>query len=140
MVAAARYLAEHPGVELRFTEAEPPEATRLLRTGEVDIAVVFSYPHTPPASGMRHIRLLTEHLYLVTTTEMSGDQLTDHAARRWIGGCERCREHLLRLCAEAGFQSDIAFTTDDYVATQALVAAGLGVTIRPGLAWPWPPY
>jgi molybdate transport repressor ModE-like protein len=132
--AAASFVAAHPGVELRFTEAEPPDAIRLMRAGEVEVAVVFSYPETPDEDGLRHTRLLTEPIYLVTPTEVAGDRLPDHAARRWITGCERCREHLLRCCADAGFRPDIAFTTDDYVAVQALVAAGLGVTTLPGLA------
>ncbi|MGO8956471.1 MAG: LysR substrate-binding domain-containing protein [Streptosporangiaceae bacterium] len=34
----------------------------------------------------------------------------------------------------AGFTPKISFTTDDYLAVQALVAAGLGVTTLPGLA------
>ena len=34
----------------------------------------------------------------------------------------------------AGFTPKIAFTTDDYVAVQALVAAGLGVATLPDLA------
>ncbi len=41
---------------------------------------------------------------------------------------------LIRLCQAAGFSPDIAVTTDDYVAAQALVAAGLGTAILPGLA------
>jgi DNA-binding transcriptional LysR family regulator len=41
---------------------------------------------------------------------------------------------MLRQCATAGFTPKIAFTTDDYVAVQALVAAGLGVATLPGLA------
>jgi DNA-binding transcriptional LysR family regulator len=45
-----------------------------------------------------------------------------------------CREHLLRQCAAAGFTPKIAFTTDDFVAVQALVTAGLGVALLPGLA------
>jgi DNA-binding transcriptional LysR family regulator len=60
--------------------------------------------------------------------------LADFARSRWIAGCSRCRDSLVRRCAEAGFAPDIAFTTDDYVAVQALVAAGLGVTILPDLA------
>ena len=48
--------------------------------------------------------------------------------------CERCRRHLTDSCAAAGFTPDIAFTTDDYLAAQSLVAAGLGVTTLPGLA------
>ena len=52
----------------------------------------------------------------------------------WIAGCERCRSHLLSLCADAGFEPRIGFTSDDMVVMQALVAAGLGVTTIPGLA------
>ncbi|MGW5667048.1 LysR family transcriptional regulator [Micromonospora sp. NPDC003776] len=132
--AAAAFVAEHPDIELRFTEAEPPDAVRLLRAGEVDVAVLFAYPDTPDDPGLRRIRLLTEPIYLVTPLDMPGDRLSDHAARRWITGCERCRAHLVHSCAEAGFRPDIAFTTDDYLAVQALVAAGLGVTTLPGLA------
>ena len=60
--------------------------------------------------------------------------LADFADRRWIAGCERCRSYLLFQCEAAGFTPKIAFTTDDFVAVQALVAAGLGVTTLPGLA------
>jgi DNA-binding transcriptional LysR family regulator len=60
--------------------------------------------------------------------------LAEHAQSRWIAGCERCRRSLVRQCASAGFAPSIAFTTDDYVAAQALVAAGLGVTTLPALA------
>jgi DNA-binding transcriptional LysR family regulator len=136
--AAAAFSAEHPDVELRFTEAEPPEAVRLLRSGEVEVAVLFNYLPAPAGEddGLRRITLSTELIYLVTPVEVTGDRLADHAVRRWISGCERCRTHLVRCCAEEGFDPDIAFTTDDYVAVQALVAAGLGVTTLPGLALP----
>ena len=42
--------------------------------------------------------------------------------------------HLITQCSLAGFSPKIAFTTDDYVAVQALVAAGLGVATLPDLA------
>ena len=60
--------------------------------------------------------------------------LARYAGRRWIAGCERCRVHLITQCSLAGFTPKIAFTTDDYVAVQALVAAGLGVATLPDLA------
>ncbi len=134
--AAAAFAADHPGVELRLTEAEPADAARLLHAGEVDVALLFAYGRTPAAEdrGMRLTPLLTEPIYLVTPSGMNGDRLADHAGRRWIGGCERCRTHLTRYCTAAGFTPDIAFTTDDYLATQSLVAAGLGVTTLPALA------
>jgi DNA-binding transcriptional LysR family regulator len=63
-----------------------------------------------------------------------GPELADYADYRWIGGCERCRSYLVWQCELAGFSPNIAFTTDDFVAVQALVAAGLGITTLPGLA------
>lgn len=53
---------------------------------------------------------------------------------RWIAGCERCRTGLVDLCASVGIAPDIGFASDDVVAVQALVAAGFGVTLLPGLA------
>src|SRR5882757_3293468 len=64
----------------------------------------------------------------------SSPDLADYAEHRWIGGCERCRSYLVWQCELAGFSPKIAFTTDDFVAVQALVAAGLGITTLPGLA------
>jgi len=66
--------------------------------------------------------------------EPGAADLAAYAGRRWIAGCERCRGYLLRQCALAGFTPKIAFTTDDYIAVQALVAAGLGVATLPDLA------
>jgi DNA-binding transcriptional LysR family regulator len=148
--AAARLRTLQPGIDLMLTEAEPPEALRMLRAGYVDVAVIFrhdqqeSAPAEADEEGTRGIPLLDEPVYLVTARPddsrpaahggADGPVLTDYATARWIAGCERCREHLLRQCAQAGFAPRIAFTTDDYVAVQALVAAGLGVTTLPGLA------
>ncbi len=42
--AAAAILHErHPSVDLRLTEAEPPEALRMLRAGYVDVALIFRH-------------------------------------------------------------------------------------------------
>lgn len=131
--AASRLAADHPGLELRLVEAEPPEAVQMLRAGQVDAAVIFRYADSPTEEdGIRTRRLLAEPTYLVTID--GGSDLTAHRDRDWIAGCERCRAHLLATCARAGFQPRIAYATDDYVAVQALVAAGLGVTTLPGLA------
>jgi DNA-binding transcriptional LysR family regulator len=134
-VAVAGFAAAHPKVELRLAEAEPPDAIRMLREGSVDVALVFAYQDDAGAGdGLRRVPLLTDRTYLVTPPRLAGDTLAEHAGERWITGCERCREHLVRACVAAGFVPDIAFTTDDYVASQALVAAGLGVATLPGLA------
>jgi DNA-binding transcriptional LysR family regulator len=56
------------------------------------------------------------------------------AGADWIGGCVRCRTHLVACCTAAGFTPSIRHTTDDYVVTQNLVARGLGVTGLPASA------
>jgi DNA-binding transcriptional LysR family regulator len=131
-----------------LTEAEPPEAVRMLRAGYVDVALIFQHyqqdcdpvPPSPGEDGTRGRLLLDEPIHLVTplTPLVSppapgNDGLSAYAGHRWIAGCERCRSYLIRQCALAGFTPKVAFTTDDYVAVQALVAAGLGVTTLPGL-------
>lgn len=137
--AAARIAAEYPGVKLSFTEAEPPEALSALRNNDVDVALIFEHGD-PPRSDRRDITLtplLEEPLYVVTSTSRawSGprEELATYAADRWIAGCERCREHLAVACDQAGFTPTVDFETDDYVAVQALVAAGLGVSLLPAL-------
>jgi DNA-binding transcriptional LysR family regulator len=251
--AAAMLRAAYPGMDVRLTEAEPPEALRMLRAGYVDVALVFRYAQRPapaeadPAAfpvgtdpagadpagadpagadpagadpagadpagadparadglaeadglagaarpetgglagtgagmgagdpfpgaptaargenGTRGRLVLDEPVHLVTRARNTPDgadsangatgaggaggaivpgepggthvaDLARYAGRRWIAGCERCRVHLITQCSLAGFTPKIAFTTDDYVAVQALVAAGLGVATLPDLA------
>lgn len=135
-LAAAAFAAAHPGIDLRFREAEPPDGVRLLRSGEVEAALLFTYPDEPSfdLAGLRYEVLLEEPLYLVTPADWPGDRLADHRDRPWIGGCERCRGQLLRAAEAEGFVPDVRYTTDDYVAVQRLVAAGLGATTLPELA------
>ena len=175
--AAAMLREQQPSADLRLTEAEPPEALRMLRAGYVDVALVFRYsadasgtdgpeardhkdPKAAPAAlaaladdedggiditeGLRERLLLEEQVHLVTCAQGSAQgsaqtgaeppaDLSGYARHRWIAGCDRCRANLLRQCALAGFTPKIAFTTDDYVAVQALVAADLGVSTLPAL-------
>lgn len=144
---AARLRATRPGVELLLAEAEPLTALRMLRGGHVDVAVVFRYaqegtmigPPLDESDGIRVRLLLAEPVYLVASSAMAdtvpaGSGIGAYADHRWIAGCERCRAHLLWQCELAGFTPQIAFTTDDVLVAQALAAAGLGVTLLPGLA------
>jgi DNA-binding transcriptional LysR family regulator len=131
--AAARLAAEHPGLQLRLMETEPPEALQMLRAGDLDVAVIFRYDESASrADGVRARLLLADPTYLVSAD--GGGDLTAYRDGEWIAGCERCRSHLLEMCASAGFRPHISYTTDDYVAVQSLVAAGMGVTTLPGLA------
>ena len=49
--AAAMLRAEYPGMDVRLTEAEPPEALGMLRAGYVDVALVFRHAQRPAPAG-----------------------------------------------------------------------------------------
>ena len=138
---AISLLAERrPGLDIRLTEAEPTEARTLLTEGDVDLAVIFTYDNVPGhESDATPTPLFNDPMLLVLP---AGHPLGAHHAptlssagdQRWIAGCPTCRLHLTTAAASHGFHPDIRHSTDDYVVTQTLVAAGLGVALLPTLA------
>ena len=132
--AAAALADRHPGLQVSLTtDTHPPEALELLRTGKIEVAIIFRYDETgAEPAGVRLHHLLDDPLYLLSADRER--TLTSLRDATWIAGCERCRSHLLSLCADEGFEPRIGYSSDDMVVMQALVAAGLGVTTIPGLA------
>jgi DNA-binding transcriptional LysR family regulator len=131
--AVAALAERHPDLQITLTDTHPPEALQLLRAGKVDVAVIFRYDETEPEpDNVRLHHLLDDPVYLLSTRRVR--KLGALRDATWIAGCERCRSHLLSLCADEGFEPRIRYTSDDMVVMQALVAAGLGVTTIPGLA------
>jgi molybdate transport repressor ModE-like protein len=125
--------ANHPGLRLEIVDAHPPEALEMLRAGEVDAAIVFRYDETEPdPEGVRLTHLLDDPTYLLTLDRRR--RVAEHRDQLWVAGCDRCREHMVEVCAREGFEPQIAYSTDDMVGIQALVAAGMGVATIPGLA------
>jgi DNA-binding transcriptional LysR family regulator len=95
------------------------------------VAIVFRYDHTTP-DDIRATHLFDDPMYLLS---VEPDQtLAGNRDSAWIAGCENCRREFLQACEEAGFVPPIAYTSDDIIVQQALVAAGMGVTTMPGLA------
>ncbi|GAA4726865.1 LysR family transcriptional regulator [Isoptericola chiayiensis] len=148
--AVTRLRTAHPGLGVGLVEAEPPEALAALRAGEVDVALVFEHDapdrterRADELAGFEVTEVLDDVVHLVTpadgapevaATARPATVLRAVRSQTWIAGCERCRADLVGRCATAGFAPRIAYETDDYVAVQALVAAGAGVSLLPGLA------
>jgi molybdate transport repressor ModE-like protein len=131
--AVAGLASSHPGLQISLTDMHPPDALELLRTGKIEVAIIFRYDETEAEPvGVRLHHLLDDPLYLLSAGR--GRTLAALRDATWIAGCDRCRSHLLSLCADEGFEPRIGYTSDDMVVMQALVAAGLGVTTLPGLA------
>ncbi|MQA87687.1 MAG: LysR family transcriptional regulator [Streptosporangiales bacterium] len=129
--AAATLRRAHPNIELRLVDAHPEVALNMLRDGQVDAAVLFRYDDAIP-EGVRATYLFDDPMYLISLDY--GKTLRDHRDSAWIAGCERCRREFVDACEKAGFTPHIAYTSDDVIVEQALVAAGMGVTTMPGLA------
>jgi DNA-binding transcriptional LysR family regulator len=60
----------------------------------------------------------------------------DLSGEPWIGGAPTSAWYRIvgHACRLAGFAPKVGFASDDPIAIQALVAAGLGVAVIPGLA------
>lgn len=128
--AAATLHTTSPGIELTLTDFHPDLAVQSLREGTIDAAVIFRYDDSIP-DGVHVEHLFDDPMYLVSREPRQA--LADHKDSLWIAGCERCRRELVSACQAAGFTPRIAYTSDDPIVQQSLVAAGLGVTTTPEL-------
>ena len=144
--AIAQFRDRHPDVQLELVEAEPDASVPLLRTGEVDLAIVYRFGDAGADEGLEAEHLLDdEHRAVLPARHRLAARKTvsvaDLADEAWIvphaGGPARAyREGLEGLCADAGFSPRIAFETDDLQAVQTFVAAGLGIALMHDLTMP----
>jgi DNA-binding transcriptional LysR family regulator len=129
--AAGTLYASSPGIELSLADLHPELAVQGLREGTIDVAVIFRYDDSVP-EGVYVQHLFDDPLHLLS--RQARQTLADHEDSPWIAGCERCRGELVSACQTAGFTPRIAYTSDDPIVKQSLVAVGLGVTTIPGLS------
>jgi DNA-binding transcriptional LysR family regulator len=141
--AIAAFHSRYPDVELALIQAEPDEATQLLRAGDLDLAILYDFEGMPGGleDGLDAIHLIDDRYDLLLArdhplAEKGRVRMADLAGERWINstrGCG-CREAVFHACAQAGFEPNVAFENDEILSVQALVANGMGVTLMPQLA------
>jgi LysR family nitrogen assimilation transcriptional regulator len=128
-----RFRDAHPQVELRVVEGLSGDMADWLRTGRVDVAVLFDAPSTPsviadpvveedlmvvgpPASFPgAHVRL----------TQLDGRALVLPSRKHTL------RELVVEAAAKAGFQARIALEIDSLHAMLEAARQGLGLTVAP---------
>ncbi len=154
-LAIATFRARYPDVELTLAEGEPEQIAPRLRTGELDLALLFEFDSSPfdrdgdsgqtdgSVSGgpLTRVELLQDPLYLAlprahrlaTRRRLRLEDLREEA---WIQTSESspCARHVVRCCHAAGFEPGVSFQSDDYQTVQGLVGAGVGVALIPELA------
>ena len=139
--ALVRLAASRPNVQTELFVAEPEVSLPSLRDGECEIAVYYDFVGAEEEVGELVRRpLLTDHLLLAVPSghpAANGDRarIADFADETWIAGSVRSRSRLMAITHSAGFDPRLSMFVDDNVAVQALVAAGSGIGMIPGLGW-----
>jgi len=143
-LAIATFRAWHPDVELTLAEAEPEELVPRLRSGELDLALLFEFEGQSVVGGkgeLTRVELLEDPMHLALPAEhrlASRKRIALASLREeaWVqtSGASPCAQHVVRVCHAAGFEPRVAFESDDYLTVQGLVAAGVGVALIPQLA------
>jgi DNA-binding transcriptional LysR family regulator len=147
--AVAEFTRRHPDVELNFMEREPEDASVSLRAAELEIAIVFEYSEMKQPEfdrmyeGIELHHLVDDPMYLALPRNhplaaKPRVRLGDVADETWVqesGAHSWCGSFHEAVCTNAGFQPKVGFRSDDYNVVQGLIAAGVGISLLPALAF-----
>jgi len=150
--AVQRFSSLYPGVELDYVDGESHESLARLHARELDLALVFEFDHWPIGTdydgnvrcandGFDYVDLFDDPFYLVVPRDdpLAGrDRVaTEQLSGRRVLGGPPWGPDLRELCSRCGFEPSFepSYRTTDFNAFQGLVAAGLGVTLIPRLAF-----
>jgi DNA-binding transcriptional LysR family regulator len=140
--AIAAFSAREPRTQLVLREGSSRSLIARAADGRVDVAIVT--PSAKMPEGLDVLTLVEDPLLvavgrahpLAARTSVSPDALRDE---RWIAGSADPRSTLLGAWTGSGWRPDIAYVARDWTAKLGLAAAGLGITVVPGLAVPTVP-
>jgi DNA-binding transcriptional LysR family regulator len=132
----------HPELRLTLRDLETEESLAALRLDEVDLAVVDEYDDVTRIRepGIELLDLLEDPLHVALPPGLRPDdapvRLVDLAAEPWIMDTETSTIYgaVVRHCLRSGFEPHVRSNCRDYSVIIALVEAGLGVAVLPGLA------
>lgn len=132
----------HPRLRLTLRDLESDESLDALRLDEVDLAVVDEYEEATRIrdAGVELLPLLDDPLYAALPDGLRAADgpvpIRALAGEAWIMDTESSNigGAVVRACARAGFEPNVRSRCRDYSVIIALVEAGLGVAVLPGLA------
>jgi DNA-binding transcriptional LysR family regulator len=141
--AMAKLRRNHPDIEVILHQAACPDSYRLLRSGEIDLALMCDLDISDeaqqtvvPDAQMMRLPLLTDRRCVLLPADhplaaRPTLALEDLATERWI--LETGRSRFLVNCAKAGFEPRVTATTDDQTTIHNLVANRVGIAMMDGL-------
>jgi DNA-binding transcriptional LysR family regulator len=140
--AVAALARRYPEITLEVVQADPDRSLPALREGSHDLVLSYDYPMLAqePEPELEYELLFEDHLLLALPT---GHRLavapevdiTELADADWVAPnpC-LCRDAMEAACEIRGFSPRVVSPTNDYLAMQGFVAAGVGVALIPRLA------
>lgn len=142
--AFAEFRRRHPEVTLTVVDDHLQRLVPRLEAGELDLALIYDHDALADVAARDLVRVpLLEDVFAAVlpaghrlTRRRTMLELSDLRAEPWIGGAPTSAWYRIvrHACQLAGFSPRADFASDDHVAVQALVAAGLGVSVIPGLS------
>ncbi|QIP87859.1 LysR family transcriptional regulator [Streptomyces sp. Tu 2975] len=138
--ALARLRQRYPRVTVEVHEHEPEHTAALLRSGGIDLGVVYDYSlvprAVPPELSARPFEEQPLYLAVPAGLQAAGrpvavSELAEFAETGWIANSRGTDDDELvhRVCAIAGFVPRIAHRVDSLHLVNSLVGAGLGVAL-----------
>jgi DNA-binding transcriptional LysR family regulator len=138
--AMAAFHASHPNVALTLTESLSPVQITQLRDGDLDVGVLSAPPgRSPDTDGLELTHLLDDPILVAVPREhrlarRRTLRLAELAGEHWIAGWHSPEDTLMGTALPNGFRPEIRYVVPGWTAKLGLVAAGLGITLVPGLA------
>jgi DNA-binding transcriptional LysR family regulator len=141
-LAIATFRQRHPGIELTMSQLEPVDSIPLLKAGEMDIALgIDPDAAVDDSESVERLHLLDDPMHVARPvghplTKKARLRLKDLSEESWINTTDACScaNLVVDACFRAGFDPKTTFESDDYMAIQGLIAAGVGVALIPTLA------
>ena len=143
--ALADFTGRFPGVEVTLLEAGRDKLVEGVRTGEIDLAVVFDFPALGLTvdEGIEGHHLLDDPNDLLVHPEhrlarRKRVTFADLRDEDWLfptlGPDSPTQKLFTAACSGAGYEPRIVFRVNDCEMFQALVAAGMGIGFLPRIA------
>ncbi len=135
----AAFAEREPQTRIPLREGLSSSLLTSVARGRLDVAVVAAPRRSP--EDVELTTLLEDPLFVAMAPDhvLAGRSSVTSAmlrGERWITGSTEPDTGLLGTWSDSSWQPDIAFVARDWVAKLGLVAAGLGITVVPGLAVP----
>ncbi|ALG08256.1 LysR family transcriptional regulator [Kibdelosporangium phytohabitans] len=133
--AVVAFRRDFPHVELSVSDGLTAHLAARLRAGELDVAVVHQ---GPILDGLTTHELLADPQFVALPhghrlAHRKTVRLAELATENWIAGSTSVENTLIGACLRSGFRPVVRYVVQEWTAKQGLVAAGLGVTLVPGL-------